>query len=256
MKSKNINNEKIENMFYDAQKSLPTTNLEWRISDMTEQRKETKKYPVWKKIAACIACVLAFGIGGVTMLANAKMDIDPGEYGQWLNIKSEENWKTCQQEMKRRGCILPESIGEYTFGDFSTMLVAKHGTTYLDALRNNVYNPMDVSFYYKGEPEQGVISVYIGTLEEAYWSAYFGFELIEDTWVASEAEQVLEYEGMTIYGSPVHYESGDKMIWKWMDEKNGVCFSVFVPVDPGTEYEEDSTEVVKIIIDANRFSTV
>ena len=34
--------QKIEQMLLDAQKSLPTTNLEWRVSDMTEQKKETK----------------------------------------------------------------------------------------------------------------------------------------------------------------------------------------------------------------------
>ena len=31
-------------MLYDAKETLPTTNLEWRVSDMTEKKKEYKKY--------------------------------------------------------------------------------------------------------------------------------------------------------------------------------------------------------------------
>lgn len=39
---KRIENKKIERMLYDAKETLPTTNLEWRVSDMTEKKKNTK----------------------------------------------------------------------------------------------------------------------------------------------------------------------------------------------------------------------
>ena len=39
-------------MLYDAKETLPTTNLEWRVSDMTEKKKEYKKYPYYSSNAA------------------------------------------------------------------------------------------------------------------------------------------------------------------------------------------------------------
>lgn len=249
MTNVNRDTKKIEQMLFDAKESLPKTNLEWRVSDMAEQKKETKKYPVLRKIAACIAVVLLLGAGGVTILANMELDIDPGEYGQWVVVVGDKNWEACQKDLKIRGAKqLPEAFGEFKFGDYDTTLVAKHGTTQLDALTNNVYNPMCANFYNGVPGESEVISVFIGTLDEAYWSAYFSFDLIEGIWVAERAKTSFEYEGMTVYGVEVDgYEDGlTKMAWKWIDQANGVCFSVFV------ENDIDGAEVAKAIIDANK----
>lgn len=245
---KRTENEKIERMLYDAKETLPITNLEWRVSDMTEKKKETKKYPVLRKIAACIAVVLLIGISGVTVLANMDMDIDPGEYGQWVVVCEDKSWEACQKDLKIRGAKLPEAFGESKFANYTTTMVAKHGTTYLDALTNNVYNPMDVDFC-SGDPSYGRdITVFIGTLDEVYWSTYFSFDLVEGVWVAERAKTSFEYEGMTVYGVELDgYEDGQtRMDWKWIDEANGVCFAVIV------ENDIDGVDVAKAIIDANK----
>ena len=250
--AKKTDNDRIERMLYDAKETLPITNLEWRVSDMTEKKKEMKKYPVLKKIAACIAVVLLIGIGGVTVLANMELDIDPGEYGQWVVVAGDENWEACQKDLKIRGAKqLPKEFGEFKFGNYDSMLVAKHGTTRLDALTNNVYNPMDVN-YYNGVPgESEVISVGVGTLDEAYWSAYYSYDLVEGVWVAEGAKTSFEYEGMTVYGVEYDgFEDGQKrMNWKWIDEANGVIFSFFVKEGV---IDADGVEVAKAIIDANK----
>jgi len=38
------------------------------------------------------------------------------------------------------------------------------------------------------------------------------------------------------------------MNWRWIDEKTGVCWCVYVPLDKGL----DSVDVVKEIIDLNK----
>ena len=249
---KRTENDRIERMLYDAKETLPTTNLEWRVSDMTEQKKETKKYPVLKKIAACIAVVLLIGISGVTVLANMELDIDPGEYGQWVVVVGDENWEACQKDLKIRGAKqLPEAFGEFRFGNYDSTLVAKHGTTQLDALTNNVYNPMCVNFYNGVIGESEDISVFVGTLDEAYWSAYYSYDLVEGVWVAERAKTSFEYEGMTVYEVDVDgFEDGiTRTKLTWIDETNGVAFSVFLK--QGLD-GVDAVEVVKEIIDANK----
>lgn len=247
-----MENEKIEKMLYDAQEKLPITNLEWRVSDMEEKRVEKKKFHVNKTVAACIALVLFLGIGGVTVLANMELDIDPGEYGQWVSGGYDENWDTCKREMKIRGFVLPEMFGEYEFDYYSTLLVVKHGVTYLEALMNPVYNPISLEFDDKQKEDAYSISISVGELEEEYWSAYYEFEKIDDAWVYSDAETTFEYGGMTVYGKQFHFESCEDMSWRWVDEKTGVCWCVYVPINTGMENEMDSMEVVKTIIDLNK----
>ena len=248
MERKKIDNQQIEQMLYDACGTLPTTNLEWRGFDMIEKKKIVKKYYVLRNIAACIAVVLFIVVSGVTVLANMEMEIDPGEYGQWVVVSGDKNWKSCQKDIViRGGKDLPEAFGEYKFGDYGTTVVAKHGTTYLDALLNNVYNPMCVN-YYNGVPGYSeTITVFIGTLDEEYWSAYSEFESVEGIWVAKGAKTSFEYKGRTIYGVEVDgFEDGiTRMSWRWIDEGNGVQISVFV------ENDVDGVEVVKKIIDVN-----
>lgn len=257
-----MSNEKIEKMLYDAQKRLPTTNLEWRVSDMAEKRVEKKKFHMNKAVAACIAFVMFLGVGGVTVLANMEMDIDSNNYSQWVDIRSEGDWHAFQNLMEKRGFVLPENFEDYKYDHYRTMLVAKKGDTYFDALTKNVYNPIDIEYDdvpSKEYDENGNlvnvtgddgqwINVSLGTLDEAYWSAYYEFEDVDETWVYTEAETTFEYEGMTIYGKVHHFEAGDDMNWRWVDEKAGVCWSVDVPVDA----EVDSVEVVKEIIDLNK----
>ncbi|MBQ8518724.1 MAG: hypothetical protein IJ455_03835 [Agathobacter sp.] len=253
-----MSNEKIEKMLYDAQEKLPTTNLEWRISDMVEK----KKIRMNKVVAACIAFVMFLGIGGGTALANMEMDIDANNYSQWVDVRSEGNWNACEKLMEKRGFVIPENFGDYKYDRYRTLLVAQKGDTYLDALTKNVYNPINIEYDdvpSKQYDENGYlvnvegddgqwINVSIGTLDEAYWSAYYEFENIDGTWIYAETERTFEYEGMTIYGKVHHFESGDNMNWRWVDEKTGVCWCVNVPVDS----EIDSLEVVKTIIDLNK----
>ena len=141
-------------------------------------------------------------------------------------------------------------------------LVAKKGDTYWDALTKNVYNPIDIEYddvpskqydenghpvNVEGDDGQW-INISIGTLDEAYWSAYYEFEKLDDVWVYIKAETTFEYEGLIIYGKTNHFESGDSMNWRWIDEKAKVCWSVNVPLDKGL----DSVDIVKEIIDLNK----
>lgn len=244
--------ERIEKMLYEAQEKLPTTNLEWRVSEMAEQKIEKKKFHVNKTVAACIAFVLFLGISGVTVLANMELDIDPGEYGQWVSAGFDENWDTCKREMKIRGFVLPEAFGDYEFDTYCTLMVVKHGVTYLEALMNHVYNPISLEFDDGQKDDANYINISVGELKEDYWSAYYEFEKTEDTWVYSHTEMEFEYEGMTVYGKEMHFETSEEMSWRWIDEKTGVCFCVYVPIHTGMENELDSLEVVKTIIDLNK----
>ena len=245
---KRIENKKIERMLYDAKETLPTTNLEWRVSDMTEKKKEYKKYPILRKMAVCIAVVLLLGVGSVTVVGNMEVNVGEGEYGMWTDIIS-HSWEACKAELESRGAALPEAFGQYKFGELYTGLVVKQGTTYLEAFRDKVYHPMSASYYdgILGEP-CGHFSVSLGVLDDAYWSAYYEFDFVEGVWVAEGAETSFEYEGMTIYGREEEgIEGGSpRMYWRWVDETNGVCFSVFVQEDM------DGTEIVKTIIDMNK----
>lgn len=247
-----MGNEKIEKMLYDAQNKLPTTNLEWRVSDMAENNVKKKRFCVNKVVAACIIFVMFLGIGGGTVLANMKMDIDAGEYGQWVDISNDKSWNSCERQMEKRGFDLPDKFGEYEFDSFSTMLLAKHGTTYLEALMKNVYNPISIRFDDDSQEDAPWISISVGSLEEQYWSAYYEFENVDGIWVYTEEEETFEYKGMAVYGKLHHYESSEKMNWRWIDEKTGVCWCVYVPVNTGLESEIDSIEVVKKIIDLNK----
>ncbi len=249
-----MGNEKIEKMLYDAKEKLPTTNTEWRISDMTKERVENKKFRMNKAVAACIACVLFLAVGSVTVLANMEMNIDPGEYGQWLDKKDVRDWHKCQVEMEQRGFVLPESFGEYHFDAYGTSLVVKHGTTYGEAFTNHVYNPISIQFDDNDwENKDGyTINVSVGTLDEDYWRGYFEYEKVDGVWVAKDAITFFEYEGFTIYGALFEVESRESMSWKWIDEKNGVCWVVYVPINSGLDNELDDVEVVKQIIDLNK----
>lgn len=257
-----MDNEKIEKMLYDAQEKLPTTSLEWRVSDMAEKRVQKKKFYMNKAVAACVAFVMFLGVGGVTVLANMEMNIDSGNYSQWVDIRSEMDWDDYEQFMEKRGFVLPENFADYKYDNYRTLLVAKKGDTYWDALTKNVYNPIDIEYddvpskqYGKDgypinvEGDDGQwINISLGTLDEAYWSAYYGFERVDDVWVYTEVETTFEYEGIIIYGKTNHFESGDSMNWRWIHEMAKVCWSVNVPLNKGL----DSVDIVKEIIDLNK----
>ena len=107
-----MSNEKIEKMLYDAQEKLPTTSLEWRVLDMAEKRVQKKKFYINKAVAACVAFVMFLGVGGVTVLANMEINIDPGNYSQWVDIRSEMDWDDYEQFMVKRGFLLPENFAD------------------------------------------------------------------------------------------------------------------------------------------------
>ena len=249
-----MENKEIERMLYDAKNELPTTNVEWRIQEMKEEKGKKKTLSMLKRIAACIAMVLVLGVGGVTVFANMEMDIDPGAYGQWYEIRDARDWDACQQEMKERGFLLPESFGEYGFDCYGTTYVVKHGTTYLEAFTNHVYNPISIQFDDNDwENKDGhTINVSVGTLDEDYWRGYFEYEKVDGVWVPKNAITSFEYEGFTIYGYVFEVESRESMSWKWVDEKNGVGWVVHVPINSGLAHEIDDVEVVKQIIDLNK----
>lgn len=211
----------IEKMLYDAQTNLPTTNIEWRVLEMKEETSKKKSVSILQRFAASVAIVLVLGIGGITVFANMEIDIDPGEYG---------------------------------FDAYSTTYVVKHGTTYLEALTKHVYNPISLQFDDNDwENKDGhVINIHVGTLDEEYWHGYFEYVKIDGKWVASKAETSFEYEGFTIYGYEFEVETRKSMHWQWIDEKNGVGWSVSVPINSGLANELDDIEVVKQIIDLNR----
>ena len=102
-------------ILYEAQEKLPTTNLEWAISNLTEKQIKKKVIYMNKMVAACLALVLFLGIGGVTVLANKEMDINPHDYGQWVDYLNCGGWKKCEILMKKRGFVVPESFGDYEF---------------------------------------------------------------------------------------------------------------------------------------------
>ena len=247
MEDKRRENERIEKMLFDAQNELPTTNVEWRISEMKKEKQEKKSLSMLQRIAACVAIVMLLGIGGVTVLATAEIDVD-GEFGTWFEITSNEDWEDCKSEMESRGGALPETLGVYRFWYFSTTLVVKDGTTYLEALQRNLYNPMCVT-YCEGEPEDGIVSVFIGNQEDPFWSKYFGFKVVDGVWVAEDADVSFEYEGITVYGEEHYVETvadGNwrKMNWTWLDEKNGVVYSMYTEKN-----DMGGSEIVKEIID-------
>lgn len=244
----------IEKMLYDAQTNLPTTNIEWRVLEMKEETSKKKSVSILQRFAASVAIVLVLGIGGITVFANMEIDIDPGEYGQWVALRDVRDWNGCQIEMEQRGFLLPENFGEYGFDAYSTTYVVKHGTTYLEALTKHVYNPISLQFDDNDwENKDGhVINIHVGTLDEEYWHGYFEYVKIDGKWVASKAETSFEYEGFTIYGYEFEVETRKSMHWQWIDEKNGVGWSVSVPINSGLANELDDIEVVKQIIDLNR----
>ena len=257
-----MGNEKIEKMLYEAQEKLPTTDMEWRITNMIENKAVIRKTHLSRTLAACIAFVLFFGIGGMTVLANMEMNIDSGRYSQWVDMRTGGNWKNLEKFMTKSGFVLPDAFGNYRFDNYRTLLVAKKGDTYWDALTKNVYNPVDIEYddiQSKQYDDMGYsenvagddgqwINISIGVLDEAYWSAYYEFENVNGTWMYAESETVFEYGGMVVYGREKSRESGKDMNWRWVDEKTGVCWCVYVPVNKGV----DSVEVVKEIIDINK----
>lgn len=248
MENKKRENERIEKLLFDAQNELPTTNVEWRISEMKKEKHEKKPLSVLQTIAACIAVVMILGIGGVTVFATSEIDIDPGEYCTWFKITSNEDWEYCKSEMESRGGALPETLDVYQFWNFNVTFVAKDGTTYWEAFQEKLYQPMSVS-YCKGEPEEGIVTVFIGTMEDAFWSKYFGYKVVEGVWVVEDADISFEYEGAMVYGKEVYTESvtdGNwrKMKWTWLDEENGVAYTMYT-----AKNDMGGSEIVKEIID-------
>ena len=247
-----MENNGIEKMLCEAKDELPITNAEWKISEIENMHTQKKRFHINKVAVACLAFILLLGAGGVTVLANMEMDINPHEYSQWSDIRSGQGaWKRCEKWMHKRGFAVPENFGDYKFSTCSAWLVAKQGDTYWDALVKNVYNPISIR-YEIDEPEQVKeepgISVGLGTLDEAYWSAYYGYENVDGIWRAVDSEEIYEYSGMTLFGESRNYESDQAMHWTWIDEANNICWSVTVLGDSGM----DSMDVVKTIIDLNK----
>lgn len=247
-----MENDRIEQILYEAQEKLPTTNLEWAISKLTE--KQTKKKVIYmnKMVAACLAFVLFLGIGGVTVLANKEMDINPHDYGQWVDYLNCGGWKKCEILMKKRGFLVPESFGDYEFTACDAWLVAKHGDTYWDALVKNVYNPISISYglVSSNQPDgESKISVDVGPLDEVYWSSYYGYKNVDGVWMQTDCEEIFEYDNCMIYGKNVSYMLlGEAMNWSWIDEENDICWYITVPENMGI----DSINIVKTIIDLNK----
>jgi len=247
-----MGNDRIEKILYDAQEKLPTTNLEWGISEIVEKDSKNKKFHINKVVAACLTFVLFLGIGGITVLANLEMDINPQEYGQWPDYLNCGGWKKCGKLMKKRGFVVPESFENYEFTACDAWLVAKYGDTYWDALVKNVYNPISISYGLVSSNQtdgESKISVDVGSVDEVYWSSYYGYENVDGVWIQPESEEVFEYNHYLVYGDMVNYRLlGDTIIWRWIDEENGICWGVTVPMNTGI----DSIDVVKIIIDLNK----
>lgn len=247
-----MGNDRIERILYDAQEKLPTTNLEWQISKIVEKDNINKKFCINKVAVACLTFVLFLGIGGITVLANLEMDINPKDYGQWVDYLNCGGWKKCEKLMKKRGFIVPESFEDYEFTTCDAWLVAKHGDTYWDALTKNVYNPISISYGLVSENQtdnESIISVDIGPLDEVYWSSYYGYENVDSVWMQTNSEKTFEYDNCMIYGKTVSYMLlGEAMNWSWIDEEKDICWYVTIPEDMGI----DSIDIVKTIIDLNR----
>ena len=246
-----MGNDRIEKLLYDAQEKLPTTNLEWEISEIVEKANRNQKFRINKVVAACLTFVLFLGIGGITVLANLEMDINPQDYSQWVDYLNCGGWKQCKKLMKKRNFVVPESFDSYEFTACDAMLVAKQGDTYWDALVKNVYNPISITYELESSEqsqEKSMIQIDVGPLDEVYWSAYYGFENVDGVWMQQESEEIFEYEHYLIYGETVNYSLiGETMIWRWIDEENGICWCVTSPRDAGIE----SMDVVKTIVDLN-----
>lgn len=257
-----MDNKKIEKMLYEAGEKLPTTDMKWNTLERKENRMVKKTFYISKVLAACAIFVLILGIGGITVLANMEMNIDPGNYSQWVDMRNEGNWKAGKKLMEKRGFTLPDAFENYKFDNYRTLLVARKGDTYLDALTKNVYTPVAIEYddipskqydndghlvTIDGDDGQW-ISVSVGSLDESYWSAYYEFENVDGTWMYAERETTFAYGGMMVYGKVCDRESGSDMNWRWVDEKTGVCWCVYVPKEKGV----DSMDVVKVIIDLNQ----
>jgi len=176
--------------------------------------------------------------------------MDAGDYSQWVVGRSKGSWYDVQREMKIRGFVLPEEIGDYRYSDLYATLVSQKGDTYLDVLTKNVYHPLFIR-YVNCVKEEETINISVGTLEDPYWSSYYEFENQDGAWIYGDAEIVTEYEGRTIYGKRRCFESGEKMNWHWIDKEAGLCWSVSVPAADGTEGKMDGLEVVRGIIRCN-----
>lgn len=247
-----MENYRIEKKLYEAKEKLPTTNLEWKISSLTQKQTKKKMFYRNKIVAACLAFVLFLGIGSVTVLANIEMDINPYDYGQWVDYLNCGGWKRCEKLMRKRGFMVPESFDNYKFAACDAMLVAKHGDTYWDALTKNVYNPISIKYNLEllnQSGDESVICIDIGALDEVYWSAYYGFENVDGVWMQTDSEETFEYDDCIIYGKTVRCMGADEaMNWSWIDEANDICWCVTVPKDNGI----DGIDVVKTIIDLNK----
>lgn len=242
----------MEKVLYEAKEKLPTTNMEWKISEIENIQTKKKRFHMNKVAVACLSFILLFGVGSVTILAGMEMNINPHDYSQWSDIRSGQGtWKKCEKWMRKRGFAVPEKFGDYKFTSCSAWLVARHGDTYWDALVKNVYNPISITYEEESSgqsQEEPGISVSIGTLDETYWSAYYGYENVDGIWMSVNREEMYEYRGMTISGELRNYESGQTMHWTWIDEENDICWSVTVPADSGRK----RLDIVKAIIDLNK----
>lgn len=240
--------DRMEKILYKAQEKLPTTNMEWKISNLTKKKTNKKMFYRNKIVAASLAFVLFLGIGSVTVLANMEMNIDTLDYGQWVDYLNCGGWKKCEKLMKKRGFVVPMSFENYEFTACDTWLVAKHGDTYWDVLTKNVYNPIAISYNLVSENriyDESMISVDVGTLDEVYWSSYYGYEKVDGVWKQVDSDETFEYDNCMIYGKTVSYTLlGETMNWSWIDEKNDICWYVTVPKDAGID-------IVKTIIDLN-----
>lgn len=242
-----MGNNRIEKKLYEAKDKLPITNAEWKISEIENMQNPKKRFRINKVAVACLVFILLLGAGGVTVLASMEMDINPHDYSQWSDIRSGQGtWKKCEKWMQKKGFAVPDRFEDYKFTSCSAWLVAKHGDTYWDVLVKNVYNPISIRYEIDAS-EQG-ISVGLGTLDEVYWSAYYGYENVDGIWMSVDSEEMYQYRGMTLFRESRNYESGQAMHWTWIDEVNDICWSVTVPMDSG----RNSLDIVKTIIDLNK----
>lgn len=250
----------MENKLKSEIQALPVPEMEFaELEALAGNRKpvrKRRKSPVI--LAAAGLALLLCGMGW----AKASM-----RYGLWHLIDSRA-YSDLVRAAKKYDVVLPETLDDVPFCDYSIYSLADRNDTWLEAVVNPAYTPRSVTYGYdrvetetypggeiKSESRwtESVLELDFGTTENELWRYYFKFDE-NDIWTACNVPgsyETVEYKGITIQVGTVASQYNETRLVRrayWIDEEMQVIFglSEWDFTDPNRV-----VECAKAIIDLN-----